>query len=397
MNNRKQHKLSEICNIIGGGTPKTSIAEYWNGEIPWLSVVDFNDDYRNVYTTEKNISELGLQNSSTKYLQKGDIIISARGTVGALAQVGRDMTFNQSCYGLKANTHSTNDFLYYLVKNSLRELKQQVHGSVFDTITRDTFDKISINLPPLAEQKSIASILSSLDDKIENNNAINKNLEEQAQAIYENAKLKYFDRLQYYIINDVCDVKGGKRLSKGDNLTTEKTSHPYIRIRDLNNSLILQLTNSFEYITDEIQEKIARYIVQTSDVLISIVGTIGLVSIVHDTLDNANLTENCVKLTNLRNISPEYLTLFLRSKEGQDAIRKGTVGAVQAKLPIKNIQAIPLALLPQNDMQKINGELSVIFELISQNLSEMNVLQATRDSLLPKLMSGEVRVPVEVV
>src|SRR5680860_1821361 len=86
-----EHKLSDIIDIVGGGTPKTSMDEYWNGDIPWLSVVDFNDSNRFVYKTEKSISEEGLQNSSTKILFEHDIIISARGTVGALAQLGRPM------------------------------------------------------------------------------------------------------------------------------------------------------------------------------------------------------------------------------------------------------------------------------------------------------------------
>ena len=93
--------LSSIIDIISGGTPKTDVKHYWeNGTIGWLSVTDFNNDLRYVYSTEKQITEEGLKNSNTKLLKKGDIIISARGTVGALAQIGSPMCFNQSCFGL---------------------------------------------------------------------------------------------------------------------------------------------------------------------------------------------------------------------------------------------------------------------------------------------------------
>ena len=94
-------KLGDIGEIIGGGTPSTSIEEYWNGEIPWLSVKDFVSATKYVYDTEKYISELGLLNSSTKLLEKDDIIISARGTVGAMAMIPYPMCFNQSCFGLR--------------------------------------------------------------------------------------------------------------------------------------------------------------------------------------------------------------------------------------------------------------------------------------------------------
>ena len=90
--------LSSIIDIISGGTPKTKNPEYWNGDIGWLSVTDFNNDDRYVYKTEKTITEKGVNESNTKFLNIGDIIISARGTVGALAQIGKPLCFNQSCF-----------------------------------------------------------------------------------------------------------------------------------------------------------------------------------------------------------------------------------------------------------------------------------------------------------
>lgn len=181
-----KYKLSEIMDIIGGGTPKTSCCEYWNGGIPWLSVKDFNNDQRYVYETEKSITEAGLKNSSTKLLHKNDTIISARGTVGEMAMIPFPMAFNQSCYGLQAKEEIvTPAFLYYLVKHNINGLRKNTHGSVFDTITRDTFDSIDVDVPSLQQQKKIAGVLEDLDDKIQLNTRINKNLEQQAQAIYK--------------------------------------------------------------------------------------------------------------------------------------------------------------------------------------------------------------------
>lgn len=182
----KKCKLSSQINLIGGGTPKTSVPEYWNGEIPWLSVKDFNDDNRYVYKTEKYITQAGLEHSSTTLLQKDDIIISARGTVGEMAMIPFPMAFNQSCYGIRGKENNDQTFIYYLIKNSVRKLKAITHGSVFDTITRETFDNIEVSLPPLPVQKKIAGVLKSLDDKIEQNNKINTNLEQQAGALFKN-------------------------------------------------------------------------------------------------------------------------------------------------------------------------------------------------------------------
>jgi type I restriction enzyme S subunit len=161
--NWRECKLGEVVEIVGGGTPKTTVSEYWNGAIPWLSVVDFNTSNKYVYKTEKTITPQGLDNSSTTLLNEGDIIISARGTVGALAVLKRQMAFNQSCYGIKClPNHTAQDYLYYLIKDSINNFQQIAHGGVFDTITKETFDHIMVLLPPLPEQRAIAGVLSSL-------------------------------------------------------------------------------------------------------------------------------------------------------------------------------------------------------------------------------------------
>ncbi|NDV77489.1 restriction endonuclease subunit S [Dysgonomonas sp. 511] len=181
----KKYRLGDIIKLIGGGTPKTTIKEFWGGNIPWLSVKDFNNSEKYVYSTEKTITQQGLENSSTKLLYKGDIIISARGTVGEIAMLFSPMTFNQSCYGIRGREIVNQHYLYYLIKSKIADIKSKTHGSVFDTITRETFDNIDCYLPSLGLQKQIASILSSLDDKIALNRRINDNLEQQAQALYK--------------------------------------------------------------------------------------------------------------------------------------------------------------------------------------------------------------------
>ena len=133
--------------MIGGGTPKTSVAEYWDGEIPWYSVVDApspTDVF--VVDTEKRITDAGLQGSSTKMLPTGTTIISARGTVGKLALTGCAMAMNQSCYGLRGKA-GDEYFTYFSTARLVQQLKQRAHGSVFDTITQSTFDGVNLCYP----------------------------------------------------------------------------------------------------------------------------------------------------------------------------------------------------------------------------------------------------------
>jgi len=178
--------FADAIDIISGGTPKTTVPDYWNGDIPWLSVADFNNGYRWVSSAEKHITELGLYESATALLDRGDIIISARGTVGVLAQLARPMAFNQSCYGIRGKAGiAENDFLYYALRQAVTHMKQMAHGGVFDTITRDTFKILRVYLPPLPEQRAIAHILGTLDDKIELNRRMSETLERMAQALFK--------------------------------------------------------------------------------------------------------------------------------------------------------------------------------------------------------------------
>lgn len=220
---------------------------------------------------------------------------------------------------------------------------------------------------------------------------VNYNLLDQAVTLFNN-KLETTEDISSTLLGKIADVKGGKRLPKGKNLTTKPTSHPYIRVRDLNDAIFASLDSNYEYVDEETQKTISRYIVSAGDVLISIVGTIGLTAIVDNTLEAANLTENCVKLTNLKYVSPEYLLLYLRSNAGQEAIAKSTVGAVQLKLPLKNIQALPVPLLNSKELTSLNEMLAPIFARISNNVIENRKLIDLREAILPKLLSGELDV-----
>ena len=162
-------EFSKHILLLNGGTPSTSNPDFWNGNIPWLSVDDFNTGKRFVSDANKKITEYGLKYSSTRLLSVGDIIISARGTVGVIAQLGKEMAFNQSCYGIRNNSVKiyANDFIYFYLKFYFQSKGVIKTGSTFDTITKNTFDEIYISLPSKSEQQKIVSILEQHDNLIE--------------------------------------------------------------------------------------------------------------------------------------------------------------------------------------------------------------------------------------
>ena len=176
--------FTQLVEVISGGTPKTSVDEYWNGSINWFSVVDAPSGCDCwVIQTEKSITPQGLDNCSSKLLPTSTTIISARGTVGKVCLTGQDMAMNQSCYGLRSKAANGEYFCFYLTKSLVEILEARAHGSVFSTITRDTLDGVSTISPPLEVIQSFNGIAGALLGKIKNNLDDNRMLGNQRDAL----------------------------------------------------------------------------------------------------------------------------------------------------------------------------------------------------------------------
>ena len=178
---------------------------------------------------------------------------------------------------------------------------------------------------------------------------------------------------------DIVKIKGGKRLPKGENLQITPNAHPYIRVRDMKGKFIP--TDELEYVPDHIFPKIKNYIVNTNDVIVSIVGTIGLVSIITEKLNNASLTENCAKLSGLDRIDAEYLYYFLISEIGQAELQKATVGAVQPKLPLYGIENVSIDWKTRTERKEIVKQLNSLDNRIQLNAQINQTLEQIAQAL----------------
>lgn len=379
---RHAYRLTDIIELIGGGTPKTNIPEYWNGEIPWLSVKDFNNDDRYVYSTEKSITRAGLDNSSTKMLAPDDIIISARGTVGELAMIPSPMAFNQSCYGIRGRKDIISQpYLYYFLKDSIRLLKSQTHGSVFDTITRDTFANIEINLPPIDAQKAIAAVLSALDDKIELNNRINKNLEAQAQAIFKS----WFVDFEPFRDGEFVDSELGpipKEWRVG--LLSE-----LIKVRYGKDHKKLETGEIPTYGSGGIMRYVDKALYEKESVLIPRKGTLNNIIYINEpfwTVDTMFYSEMCSP-----NVA-KYVYFILKLKD----LASMNAGTAVPSMTTDILNNIPVIAPPEGLLLRYDQIVSPMFQALKANNTQSQRLAIIRDTLLPKLMSGEIRVPLEV-
>lgn len=165
-----QVSVSRFFRILGGGTPKTSVTENWGGDIPWFSVVDTprgSDVF--VFVTDRFITERAIQSSSAKIVPPWTTIITARGTVGNLAVAAQPMAFNQSCYALVPRPPAGPCFVHQLAKHVVGQLQALAHGSVFSTITRSTFDAISVFNPSSRSLEDYEASVGPLYERIRSN------------------------------------------------------------------------------------------------------------------------------------------------------------------------------------------------------------------------------------
>lgn len=390
MSEWKEYKLGDIIEIVGGGTPKTSVSDYWNGEIPWLSVVDFNNEQKYVYETEKHISFDGLNNSSTKILNKGDIIISARGTVGAMAMIGKEMAFNQSCYGIKARDIVDNHYLYYLLRTSIQELKHNAHGGVFDTITRETFDMIDISLPPLDEQKLIAEVLSSLDDKIDLLNRENATLEALAETLFRHYFIETPNpEWKEAKLGDVAKIGIGRTPPRKETkwFSTSSIDVKWISIKDMGETGVY-IFNTAEYLTREAVDCFKIPIIPNNTVVLSFKMTVGRIGITSEAMLSNEAIAHFI-LDDNSPVSKEYLYIFLKLFKFETL---GSTSSIVTSINSAMIKEMELIIPDKDTMMSFDKQVCPLFEKIKSNQQQIQTLAIQRDSLLPRLMTGEVKI-----
>lgn len=272
-----------------------------------------------------------------------------------------------------------------------RECWFYTDASVRGGITWKAICDMLLPIPALAEQQKIVDAYNTIERRIELIRKINEKLEAQAQALFNEqfgdtyAKDTLPYGWKYTTIGEICSVKGGKRLPAECELTDTPTTHPYIRVRDVGINRYVCLNGQYQFIDEDTYNQISRYIVNTDDIIISIVGTIGLIGKIHSSLNGANLTENCVRLTNLQQISADYLYYTLMYKKRIREIDLLTVGAVQAKLPIYNILSMKIILPPKEKLFTFQTAINTINKYVESNTVEIERLNHLKNLALTKL------------
>ena len=407
--------LSEVIEPVLGKTPKRKDDENWGGDIKWASAKDISQNKtRRIHDTEEKMTDKGKEESNAKIMPEGTLVVVARGaTMGRAAQLGEPMTFNQTCYGLNANSSLDDDFLYYAWKYKFNQIQAVSHGTVFDTITMDSFNDIDIPLPEKQIQRKIASVLRSIDNKIEVNNEIRGILEEMSHTLFKNQFVNFSPYgsfketdvgkipagFQLESLEDVLSLQRGYSYS-GDDLIDEESDidptegYPMVNLGNVSPGGGYRPEN-IKY-SKELPKD--RYLVEPGDLIISHTDMtqdqdiLGSPVIVPDFEEENILFSHHLYAVQDTELPNEFLYYYFLSPYFKPKAENFASGTTVLSFSSKITSDVQIPIPPKEDIQKYVEKVRPMFEKIEEIRKENNQLAELRDTLLPKLMSGEVRV-----
>jgi type I restriction enzyme S subunit len=374
--------LGEVCSrVMTGGTPDTKIAEYYaNGTISWVKTKEVN--YKPITSTDFHITQAGLDNSSAKMIPVNSIIVAMYGdTAGQVAINKICVCTNQACCNLIIDERKADyRFIYYLLSDSYETLVALKSGSAQLNLNTSLIKGLAISLPDVAEQATIAEVLSSLDDKIDQLSRQNTTLEALAQA--------YFRQWFVEMPNDDWEERGLDRIADFLNgLPLQhypcKTGEPMnvIKIKELKSGY----SENSDICSSDVPEK---YIVHLGDVIFSWSG-----SLVIDIwkYDEGALNQHLFKVTSDK--YPKWFYYYwikhhLKEFKIIAESKATTMGHIQRG----HLTAAKVLVPSDEELETMSKTMQPLIGKIESNNIQILTLQKLRDTLLPKLISGEVSV-----
>ena len=388
----KNYTLEEVCErIYSGGTPSTKHKEYWNGDIRWLSSGETSQRF--VYDTERKITQKGVDNSSTKLATKGCTVIATAGqgyTRGQASFLMTDTYMNQSVIACKANEDIVLPlYLYYNLDSRYEEFRLLSDGtSTRGGLSGWIVKRMNIKLPPITAQKKIIGMLYAIDQKIEKNNAINKNLEQQAEALFhslfiENANPTWKDG----VLSDLGTVVAGGTPSKTKPEYYSEQGIAWITPKDLSLNKSKFISHGEIDISELGFSKSSATKMPTGTVLFSSRAPIGYIAIAANEVTTNQGFKSVVPNENVGTAFIYYLLKFLLP-----TIEGMASGSTFKEISGAGMKSVPVVIPNNETIEKFNAFCTPIFQQQEVLETENSRLADIRDALLPKLMSGELDV-----
>ena len=384
-------KLKDIVNVTMGQSPKS---EFYNTAGEGVLFLQGNRTFGLKYPTFDTFTT-----KVTKMANAGDVIMSVRAPVGDLNITPSDVCLGRGVCSLRMKNENQ-EFLYYMMKYYVPKLVNMESGTVFGSVNKNDINELEIDIPTDENQQlKISKILSIIDEKIKINNDINNNLEQQAQAIFKSWFVDFEPfggvqppEMKFVPLQELCKVvtKGTTPTTLGKPFTSSGIN--FIKAESILDSHSID-SSKFAFIDEETNALLKRSIIKANDIVFTIAGTLGRFAMVDNSVLPANTNQAVAIIRPDENkVTPAYLYSFFIGNWHNEYYSKRIQQAVQANLSLTTIKSLPIAVLSNTTMNDYDELVSPLFALMKGNEEENRRLSELRDTLLPKLMSGELDV-----
>ena len=396
--NWKTYKLGDICKrVCSGGTPKSTEPSYYGGDIPWLNTKEIN--FNRIYSTERCITQKGLDNSSAKWIDTNCVIVAMYGATAAKVAINKiPLTTNQACCNLSIDENLADyRFVYYWLCNNYSELASLANGGAQQNLNAQQIKDFEISLPSLEEQRRIAGILGAIDDKIENNRRINANLESQAQALYK----QWFvdnrsDGWEEKPLAEIAEFIGGYSYKGNELVDTSTMAMATIKNFERKGGFKVE---GFKDIVASPKLKAEQH-AKIFDILVAHTDLTQNA----DVIGNAEILLTCggytdiifsmdlVKVLPKENFPYKFLLAAMLKNPYFKAHCLGYVnGTTVLHMSKKALPEYVFACPSNEEAEKMDNAFKAYYQKMAEILQENETLASLRDTLLPKLMNGEIK------
>jgi len=396
MTNWKTYKLSEIGTLARGKSkhrPRDA-SHLYGGDYPFIQTGDVKNANHKIYTYTQTYSEAGLAQS--KLWEAGTLCITIAANIADTAILTFPACFPDSVLGFVPDPEKCDiEFMEYMLQYYKKQIQQHSIGSVQENINLGTFQNITFQLPHLLTQRRIAEILSALDDKIELNRRMNQTLEQMAQTLFRQFFVDGIDEenlpegWREVKVQDVINITIGRTPPRAQRewFTTDPADVKWMSIKDLGNCGVY-ISDTSEYLTEAAVKKFNVPVIPENTVVLSFKLTVGRVAITTDTmLSNEAIAHFIPKADTY--LSSEFVYQYLK-EFNYDSL--GNTSSIATAVNSKTIKEMPILLPDHQKVAKYTDSVKDLFAKIKSNSKEITTFTQLRDTLLPKLMSGEIDV-----
>ncbi|WP_386684129.1 restriction endonuclease subunit S [Loktanella sp. R86503] len=389
--------LGDVCSVTNGGTPKSSVASYWGGDVNWLTPKDMGKmDGRNIGKTPRTISDEGLASCSARLVPSNSVIMSTRAPIGHLAINDVPMAFNQGCRGMVPGNNLDSIYLFYFLSMNREALNDLGTGATFKELSSAPLKAFPIPLPPLEEQQRIVAVLDEAFEGLARARAHAEANLQNAQELLAVVLDKIFasddPSWKAEALSELCMIGDGNHSSKYPKKSEMVADGvPFLRSSNIQNGAIDR--NEMLYISDAKHAELKKGHLKGGDVLFTNRGEIGKVAIVPEDLEGANLNSQVAWLRCGEQIDCRFLFFFLQSGRMKRFYLDTQSGAALQQFTIKMLKAVSVSFPPRDSqkaavhridqMQKNVSVLESSYQALLQDITDL------RQSILHRAFAGE--------